>query len=143
MFWFVCVSSVLLTPCFIHLEADVKKKVCNKVSFCCYAGTIIHRHRIPKPPPDDDKFYTVEDFNVGIELNLYSKVFRIVDCDDFTLNFLRKLGVKVGAPERIPEDPFFTNRKAVSCYTCLRGFCLIYFFLYILNHKQILVVCYL
>ncbi|XP_025079463.1 EF-hand domain-containing family member C2-like isoform X2 [Pomacea canaliculata] len=98
---------------YFFLEDDsimVNEQRIADVTHC--QGTIIHRHRIPKPPPDDDKFYTVEDFNVGIELNLYSKVFRIVDCDDFTLNFLRKLGVKVGAPERIPEDPFFTNRKA-------------------------------
>ena len=41
------------------------------------AGTLIRRHRIPLPPPDDDKFYTVEHFNVDKELTFYSKSFKI------------------------------------------------------------------
>jgi hypothetical protein len=28
-------------------------------------GTLIRRHRVPKPAPNDDKFYTVEELNVG------------------------------------------------------------------------------
>ena len=41
------------------------------------AGTLVRRHRIPLPPPDDDKFYTVEHFNVDTELTFYSKRFKI------------------------------------------------------------------
>ena len=41
------------------------------------SGTLIRRHRIPLPPPDDDKFYTVEHFNVGQQVQLYSKTFQI------------------------------------------------------------------
>ena len=40
-------------------------------------GTLIRRHRIPLPPPNDEEFYTVENFNVGQEITLYSRTFKI------------------------------------------------------------------
>lgn len=36
-------------------------------------GTLIRRHRIPLPPPNDDEYYTVEHFNVGNEIVLYGR----------------------------------------------------------------------
>jgi len=77
-------------------------------------GTLIRRHRIPKPPPHDDEFYSVEDFNMDKEINLYSKVFKITNSDDFTRNFLRKLGVRVSDPNNIPKDPYSNYRKAMD-----------------------------
>ena len=46
---------------------------------CCLSltGTLIRRHRIPLPPPNDEEFYTVENFNVGQEITLYSRTFKI------------------------------------------------------------------
>lgn len=41
-------------------------------------GTLIRRHRISLPAPDDDLFYTVKDFNIGQKLTLYGRVFSIV-----------------------------------------------------------------
>ena len=82
--------------------------------FLIFPGTLIRRHRIPKPPPNDDEFYTVEDFNLGAELNMYSKVFKITECDDFTRNFMRKLGVRIPDSSSIPSDPYSSYRKAVS-----------------------------
>ena len=40
-------------------------------------GTLIRRHRIPKPAPDDDLFYTVEDFNVGKQIIMHGRPFQI------------------------------------------------------------------
>lgn len=77
-------------------------------------GTLIRRHRIPKPPPNDDEFYTVEDFNVGREIAMYSRVFKLTGCDEFTHNFLRKLGVKVQHPAQTPGDPYMSHRKAMD-----------------------------
>ena len=37
-------------------------------------GTIIRRHRIPKPAPNDEEYYTVEDFNIGNEITFYGKL---------------------------------------------------------------------
>ncbi|XP_067896008.1 EF-hand domain-containing family member C2 isoform X2 [Heterodontus francisci] len=74
-------------------------------------GTIIHRHRIPLPPPNDDQFYTVDHFNICQEIVFYSKTFMIIDCDLFTKNFLRKMGVKLNPPGCIPEDPYTSKRE--------------------------------
>ena len=53
---------------------------------------------------------------MGAELNLYSKVFKITNCDDFTRNFMRKLGVRMPDPSSIPSDPYSSYRKAVSTF---------------------------
>lgn len=74
-------------------------------------GTLVRRSRINRPPPYDHTFYTVEDFNVGLEVEIYGKVFKLCDCDQFTRNFLRKLGVKIGDPCEIPDDPYSKHRQ--------------------------------
>lgn len=37
-------------------------------------GTLIRRHRIPLPVPQDDQFYTVEHFNVDKEIIMYGRL---------------------------------------------------------------------
>jgi len=75
-------------------------------------GTLIRRHRIPKPAPHDDKFYEVDSFNVGNNVTLYSRSFTITDCDAFTRNYLTKTGAKVPEPASgEPADPYFEHRK--------------------------------
>lgn len=77
-------------------------------------GTLIRRHRIPLPPPNDDQYYTVENFNVDKEITLYGRCFKITGCDQFTYNFLRKLGVRIGKPGEIPDDPYSNYRKGMD-----------------------------
>jgi len=77
-------------------------------------GTLIRRHRVPRPPPNDDQFYTVEDFNVGHEISMYSRTFKLTGCDEFTKNFLLKLGVRVYLPDEAPKDPYMDHRKALD-----------------------------
>jgi len=67
-------------------------------------GTLIRRHRIPKPAPNDDKFHTVSDLNVGREVTLYGRTFLLTSCDDFTTDFLGKLGIRVGGFLDAPVD---------------------------------------
>ena len=76
-------------------------------------GTIARRHRVARPGAGDAQFYTVEDLNVGHQLTIYARQFKLVDCDQFTRNFLTKLGVIVGAPQQIPGDPYSDQRKMV------------------------------
>ncbi|XP_055071584.2 EF-hand domain-containing family member C2 [Misgurnus anguillicaudatus] len=73
-------------------------------------GTLIRRHRIPLPAPKDDCFYNVHHFNINQEIVLYSRTFMITDCDPFTRNFLRKLGVRINSSGSSPEDPYTTYR---------------------------------
>ncbi len=69
-------------------------------------GTIIRRHRIPHPPPYDDTFHTIEDLNVQKDVEFYGKKFKLIDCDEFTRNFLTKLGVRVPVQLSPPSDPY-------------------------------------
>lgn len=47
-------------------------------------GGLIKRHRIPKEGQAKGSYYGIDDLNIGNEVLLYGKKFRIVDCDSFT-----------------------------------------------------------
>jgi len=74
-------------------------------------GTLMRRHRVPLPAPMDDDFYTVDQFNVGNEVTLYGRKFKLTDCDQFTKTFLTKLGVRVGDDQTAPNDPYSRLRE--------------------------------
>ncbi|KAB5577048.1 hypothetical protein PHYPO_G00205490 [Pangasianodon hypophthalmus] len=74
-------------------------------------GTLIRRHRIPLPAPDDDQFYNFHHFNINQEMDFYSRTFMITDCDLYTHNFLRKMGVRLNAPGATPTDPYTKLRQ--------------------------------
>jgi len=98
---------------FFYLEDDTIQIVANTTTNSGIPqGTIVRRSRICRPPPNDHTFFTVEDFNVGQELEIYGKVFKLCDCDQFTRNFLRKLGVRIGDPCEIPADPYTKHRES-------------------------------
>ena len=48
----------------------------------------------------DSKFVTMWDLNVGVDINIYGKMFKLIDCDTFTRHFLSCQGVRV--PSEIP-----------------------------------------
>ncbi|XP_076857478.1 EF-hand domain-containing family member C2 [Brachyhypopomus gauderio] len=77
-------------------------------------GTLIRRHRIPLPAPDDDRFYNLHHFNIKQEIVLYSRTFVITDCDPFTFNFLRNMGVRVRQPAVPPTDPYSKLRQELE-----------------------------
>ena len=79
--------------------------------FVDLTGTLVRRHRIPKPAPHDDQFYTVDDFNVGAEVTIYGRTFMLFTCDGFTKTFLTKLGVRVGEDVTPPIDSYSSTRK--------------------------------
>ena len=47
-------------------------------------GLFIKRQKIPKQLGEVGEYYGWEDFNVGINVNFFERVFRIVGSDDFT-----------------------------------------------------------
>ncbi|XP_050996941.1 EF-hand domain-containing family member C2 [Acomys russatus] len=74
-------------------------------------GTYIRRHRISLPPPNDDQFYTIYHFNINADVVFYGRTFKIYDCDPFTKNFLRKIGIIVHPPKQRPVDPYMKMRR--------------------------------
>ena len=52
-------------------------------------------------------YYTWKDLNLGINLNVYGRVFRIIDCDDFTRQFYaNEANIALNPAENYPDDPF-------------------------------------
>lgn len=73
-------------------------------------GILISRQRIRFSPPMEDNFYDILDFNIGKEVELYGKVFKIIDCDRFTRTFLNRCGITVPDAIIAPVDPYMDNR---------------------------------
>ncbi|CAE7217706.1 efhc2 [Symbiodinium pilosum] len=70
-------------------------------------GTWIKRHRLPKPECMGGGLYTCDDLRVGCTISIYSQLFRLVACDQFTRDFYQHaLGVEMEADEDAPLDSF-------------------------------------
>ncbi|XP_029394901.1 EF-hand domain-containing protein 1 isoform X1 [Mus pahari] len=72
-------------------------------------GKLIKRQRFTKNDVGDH--YHWKDLNRGINLTVYGKTFRIVDCDRFTQDFLESQGIELNPSEKIPLDPYTQLRK--------------------------------
>ncbi|XP_032998581.1 EF-hand domain-containing protein 1 isoform X1 [Lacerta agilis] len=72
-------------------------------------GKFIKRQRLPKNDRGDH--YHWKDLNRGINITIYGKTFRIVDCDAFTETFLESQGIELNPPERMIFDPYTELRK--------------------------------
>ncbi|XP_065257777.1 EF-hand domain-containing protein 1 [Emys orbicularis] len=72
-------------------------------------GKLIKRQRIPKNDRGDH--YHWKDLNRGMNITIYGKTFRIVDCDPFTQVFLESQGIELNPPEKMIFDPYTELRK--------------------------------
>jgi len=52
--------------------------------------------------------------NVSQNFNVYKRIFRIVDCDEFTRRFYSNEGVPLNAAEPMPDDNFGHTRAMVN-----------------------------
>ncbi len=52
--------------------------------------------------------------NLGFNLNVYGRVFRIIDCDDFTRSFYNNEGIALNRSEEYPDDPFVKTRQMIN-----------------------------
>jgi hypothetical protein len=74
-------------------------------------GTFVKRHRIPRPKDVGGGYYQPKDLRLGTTLIIYSRAFRIVDCDDFTREFYANaVNEDIGQPEETPMDTFTGNQ---------------------------------
>jgi hypothetical protein len=76
-------------------------------------GVFLKRHKV-LIPGQEPKVYTWRDLNVATNLNVYGRVFRIVDADDFTKRFYQVEGVALNKPEGYPDDPFQKTRAMIT-----------------------------
>jgi hypothetical protein len=76
-------------------------------------GVFLKRHKLPYPE-DQSKYYVWRDLNLGINLNVYERIFRIVDCDDFTKRFYANQRVRLNSAEGYPEDLFAKTRAMIN-----------------------------
>jgi hypothetical protein len=76
-------------------------------------GIFLKRHLVPKPSQPTEP-YTWRDLNCGADLEIYTRVFRIVDSDEFTRSFYADQGVSLNAAEAYPDDPFVHTRAMIN-----------------------------
>lgn len=71
------------------------------------------RQRVPIPRPLDHLYYDIIDFNVGKEIEIYGRSYKMYDCDLFTRNFLNRMGIPVPDPSEPPEDPYLKKLSQI------------------------------
>ena len=57
-------------------------------------GIFLKRHKLPYTQ-DQSKYHTWKDLNVAQNLDVYGRIFRICDCDEFTKRFYADNGVEL------------------------------------------------
>jgi EF-hand domain-containing protein 1 len=73
-------------------------------------GTLVKRHKISSQL-GTSQFIHARDINVGSSIIIYSKEFNVVNCDQFTRDFMaEKFNVTMGAPVPMPSDPALDGR---------------------------------
>jgi hypothetical protein len=66
----------------------------------------LKRHKVPKPGYQPPQHYSWKDLNLKQNIEFYGRVFRIIDCDEFTRKFFSNEGLALNPAESYPEDPF-------------------------------------
>merc|ERR1719382_700318 len=66
-------------------------------------GTFVKRHQIPKP---GGGYVTYQDLSNSETIQVYTRAFRIYDCDDFTREFYKEQGITLPPREEPPLDSF-------------------------------------
>lgn len=74
-------------------------------------GKVLRRHRAPKP--DGSGYYGLADFYAGVVLTIYNREYTVINCNEFTYNYLQSIGVEFGEPIEEPEstDPRQTRLR--------------------------------
>jgi EF-hand domain-containing protein 1 len=72
-------------------------------------GVFLKRHKVPNESKPGEN-YSFQDFNLAISLQIYGRVFRIIDCDEFTKKFYADNGVTLNPPEDYPDNLFEKDR---------------------------------
>jgi len=72
-------------------------------------GKLIKRQRLPKNDQGETWHWT--DLNIAMNVVFYGRTFRIINCDQFTRDFLESEGKVLLSKEESPADPYTESRK--------------------------------
>ena len=106
-----------IRPCQLlyYLEDDTLQVTENKVENSGIPqGEFIKRHRAINQDSPSGAFLTWRDINIGSNVFIYGKKFRICNCDKFTADFYQEKGITLGETEKIPEIDFGDKFKNVD-----------------------------
>jgi hypothetical protein len=66
--------------------------------------------------------YTNKDFHVGAVIEIYTRIYHIVDCDESTRSYQKlKLGYTEKSAMEVPEDPYLETRRSVEVSSLTSG----------------------
>ncbi len=75
---------------------------------------MLKRQKVPKNEYEE---YSGKDLNIGIDIVLFARTYRLISCDFFTQSYLQNMGIALNAPETYPEDAFANRRKLMDSPT--------------------------
>ncbi|VVC44047.1 Uncharacterised domain DM10,Domain of unknown function DUF1126 [Cinara cedri] len=81
-------------------------------------GMISKRSRVPNPNRRGQMYYYT-DLNVGVELLINTKTYKLCSCNSFTRDYMTKEGISVHPNETMPEDPYLVERHRRLVQTTL------------------------
>ena len=102
----------------IHVDDNTIEITEPKVNNCgLMQGRILRRHQIMKPAGtasgNSSMIYTLSDFFSGAQLEIYQRIYTIVDCDNYTRRKMEREGIPFGDRLPLPSDTYVPiNNKA-------------------------------
>ena len=108
----------MVAECVFNSRYTLACKNCTPPTFCIEPmvensgmpqGKLIKRQRLPKN--DQGQTWHWTDLNIAMNVVFYGRTFRMVNCDQFTKDFLESEGKSLAEPEAIPTDPYTQSRK--------------------------------
>eukprot|EP01038_Epipyxis_sp_PR26KG_P005136 gene5136-7153_t len=82
-----------------------------------WQGKFLKRHQIVKPSNQNDQggprlYYTLEDFYAGAQLDIYNRVYTILDCDRAAKDYFYDLGLSFGEPLELPASVYDPSKRS-------------------------------
>jgi len=71
-------------------------------------GQVMQRQKLLR---GDGEYWNWRELNLGMNIFVHGRVYRIVNCDAFTKNWYAKNEIKMGEPENLPVDPYTESRR--------------------------------
>ncbi|EAY19464.1 MGC84469 protein, putative [Trichomonas vaginalis G3] len=75
-------------------------------------GVLLRRMRVQNPNAEPyGSTYIVQDFQIGVNIDISGIVYHIYDCDQFTRQYMESIGIQLADSEQAPEDLYTIKRK--------------------------------